>query len=147
MKTCSRCSETKPWGQFPKDRSTKTGYHGYCRACNIEKTQSDFSRLTPEQRSLYNFRSQLRKYGLTPESYSQLLGKQGGVCAICSKQEKNKRLAVDHDHKSGKVRGLLCGQRNTGLGKFYDNVDTLSKAILYLQPDLRSLPQPLTHLT
>lgn len=136
MKTCSRCSETKSWDQFPKDRSTKTGYHAYCRACNSEKTQSYFSRLTPEQRSLYNFRGQLRKYGLTPESYAQLLDKQGGVCAICSKQEEGKRLAVDHDHESGKVRGLLCGQCNTGLGKFYDNVDTLSKAILYLQPDL-----------
>ncbi len=64
---------------------------------------------------------------------------QNGLCAICNQPEtafmKNKimYLAVDHDHKTGKIRGLLCSNCNNGLGRFYDNVELLQNAIGYIE--------------
>lgn len=65
-----------------------------------------------------------------------MLDDQGGVCAICSKEDAaGKRLAVDHCHETGKVRGLLCLKCNTVLGKMNDEVNLLKKAIAYLEKD------------
>lgn len=76
----------------------------------------------------------LRKFGLTEGSYEILLTRQGGCCDICKKPEKfKKRLAVDHDHATGKVRGLLCQDCNTSLGKFGDSVEILRNAVAYLE--------------
>jgi hypothetical protein len=64
----------------------------------------------------------------------KLLKKQGNVCAICGKGlEKDKRLAVDHNHKTGKIRGLLCVNCNMMLGMSKDNINTLKSAIKYLE--------------
>lgn len=57
---------------------------------------------------------------------------QGGVCAICECPDK-KRLSVDHDHQTGKIRGLLCANCNLALGNFKDDPDRLAKAIVYLK--------------
>lgn len=65
-----------------------------------------------------------RKYGMTVEQYDKLLAEQGGVCALCGEPETStfrgtvKMLAVDHDHGTGLVRGLLCYRCNTDLGKY-----------------------------
>ena len=80
------------------------------------------------------------RYGITPEQYTELFVGQKGCCAICgnpeiakhNKTQKIQKLAVDHCHKSGKVRGLLCQDCNRGLGKFYDDTSRLAKAINYL---------------
>lgn len=82
------------------------------------------------------------KYGITEEEYYELLKKQKGVCKICgnppSKKEhrKNKKneyyLHVDHCHTTGAVRGLLCNNCNSGLGRFKDRIDLLDKAKDYL---------------
>jgi hypothetical protein len=64
----------------------------------------------------------------------ELISKQGGYCAICSNLMTNK--AVDHDHKTGKLRGILCYQCNSGLGMFKDNIETMKKAINYLEKHL-----------
>jgi hypothetical protein len=79
-------------------------------------------------------------FGITPQQYNELLLKQGGVCAICGKKmgevgEVGKRkhsMYVDHDHQTGKVRGILCNRCNFGLGQFLDNPETLKKAAEYL---------------
>jgi len=78
--------------------------------------------------------SYARYYGITLEEYEVLLIKQNNVCAICSAStgSNNKRLAVDHNHQTGVVRGLLCDDCNIGLGKFKDNPNLLIKAINYL---------------
>lgn len=79
---------------------------------------------------------QLKKYGLSPDQYYELLKSQGNVCAICKKPEPNthqyKRLAVDHCHVTNKVRGLLCSHCNTGLGKFRHSKWLLITAATYL---------------
>lgn len=87
-----------------------------------------------------------QKYGLTPEGYDAIHAKQKGLCAVCGKPEKTitakyhtvlnrrliRRLAVDHCHKTGKVRGLVCSNCNRGMGMFGDDPDLMRKAINYL---------------
>ncbi len=74
-----------------------------------------------------------RKYNMTIEDYDQMLTAQHGLCAICEKPKKFKRLFVDHDHTTGAVRGLLCFKCNTGLGGFEDSLTLLNKAAAYLE--------------
>lgn len=71
------------------------------------------------------------KYKMTPEDYEKLFEKQNGRCDICNKPQE-KTLSVDHNHETGKVRGLLCTHCNQGLGRFKDNVYLLQCAIFYL---------------
>ena len=75
-----------------------------------------------------------RTYGITLEDYNKLLEEQGGVCKICGlKDQPGKfRLAVDHDHKTGAVRGILCNGCNGGLGLFKDSPTLLRRALDYL---------------
>lgn len=72
------------------------------------------------------------RYGITEEDFNHLFAKQKGVCAICAK-EYHLTLHVDHCHSSGVVRGLLCNNCNRGLGHFKDSIETLRKAINYLE--------------
>jgi hypothetical protein len=76
-----------------------------------------------------------RMYGITLKEYERLLISQKGKCNICGIHEsfEVKRLAVDHSHDSGKVRGLLCQKCNLMLGKFDENLDKLSQAAKYLE--------------
>lgn len=73
-----------------------------------------------------------RNFGITPEDYAAKLQAQGGVCAICAKPPVDRRLAVDHCHTTGTIRGLLCVLCNTALGKFKDDPRLLQSAINYL---------------
>ena len=76
----------------------------------------------------------LRKFGISWAEYETMFLLQGGVCAICKKPEQQeKRLAVDHCHDTGKVRGLLCSMCNTAIGKLNDSVELLQRAIEYLE--------------
>lgn len=74
-----------------------------------------------------------KKHNMTPEDYEALLQQQSGVCAICGEANLNgRRLAVDHDHETGKIRGLLCVTCNVALNKLDQNRDWAKKAIEYL---------------
>jgi Recombination endonuclease VII len=80
------------------------------------------------------------KYGLTLDPYDARVRAQGGRCAICRQLPNgmyNHRLHVDHDHTTGRVRGLLCGNCNSGLGSFKDDPLRLHSAITYLNEMLR----------
>lgn len=94
---------------------------------------------TPEENRLYK----LRKYGLTPAAFDSMLAGQGGACAICSEditgtvyvaaRDIHRTVAhIDHCHKTGRVRGLLCTNCNTGIGKFKDDPTRLLQAARYL---------------
>lgn len=78
-------------------------------------------------------RETLRQFGLTPEDYEAMLKQQRGACAICRTPPVGRRLAVDHDHETDDVRGLLCGRCNVALGLFNDDIENLKAAILYLR--------------
>lgn len=75
-------------------------------------------------------RQRLRQYSLTPEQFEALLRSHHGQCAICN---AGVATCIDHDHKTGKVRGLLCAGCNSGLGQFRDNPEVLEQAARYLR--------------
>jgi hypothetical protein len=80
-----------------------------------------------------------RKYGITTKEAEQLLiAIQTGVCAICGGNRDKRRLHIDHDHNTGKIRGILCGKCNRGLGHFADNSDWLHKAGDYIKDSGKS---------
>ncbi len=84
-------------------------------------------RLSKPEKSPYRARL------LDEEGYNIWLQRQGGVCAICKAKPVGARLAVDHDHKTMRVRGLLCRQCNTALGSFNDDPSRLRAAVAYLE--------------
>lgn len=99
---------------------------------NKEKADTKSRRwkeLHPERAWAFN----LKRYGISASDYLWVLDVQGGVCAICKRPPKGKRLAVDHDHKTGKVRGLLCSKCNTLLGNADDQPLILLSAVEYLR--------------
>jgi len=94
-----------------------------------------------KQGQLRNTKEVCRRLHTTPDHYYKMLEKQDNKCAICNLEETRKSrtdgkicaLAIDHCHKTGKIRALLCHGCNTGIGKFNDNIDLLKAAIKYLE--------------
>lgn len=77
------------------------------------------------------------RYGIGTDEYGALFAAQGGLCAICRAEcPTGRKLAVDHNHKTGEVRGLLCANCNQGIGKFKENRELLLSAINYLKAEL-----------
>jgi hypothetical protein len=97
---------------------------------------ANFDRYTENHRQY-----RLTKYRLSPDKYAALHEAQGGLCAICREPETRvvrgarepSRLAVDHHHQTGEVRGLLCWRCNTAIGNFRDNPAFLRAGIAYLE--------------
>lgn len=109
----------------------------YCIEC-ARKIKNEKERLrgkaeTSKEKDRIN--AKLRKYGITHEQELALLKAQNFECKICAKEVtyKGKRSHIDHDHVSGKIRGILCSSCNRGLGYFFDNVNLLKKAVTYLK--------------
>lgn len=130
MKTCTKCGQVKELSEFSKNRHNKSGFNYRCKACERERIMQWKVENPDKQRD-----SRLRRnYGISLDAYDQLLQEQGGVCAICGTDNpgSNTRFMVDHNHDTGEVRGLLCGNCNRGIGLLGDNISTLSKAITYL---------------
>lgn len=139
-KRCRVCGENRPMSDFWADKRARDGKQNSCRVCN--KAASDaWKKANPEKHLAYRRRRSERAkaewrnwaYGITHEEYDALLKMQGGVCALCGRPPKTRSLAVDHDHSTGVVRGLLCLPCNTALGKLGDSIETLERAIDYLR--------------
>ncbi|KKN03457.1 hypothetical protein LCGC14_1107430 [marine sediment metagenome] len=128
-KCCRKCGETKSLSAFSKDKNRKDGYNCWCKDCRknyvILWTNSCVS-----QRGSYL----KAKYGLSIQDYNQIFNKQRGCCAICGRHQDEFKiaLAVDHDHRTDVIRGLLCADCNRGIGFFRENRGCLMKAIQYL---------------
>jgi len=110
-----------------------------CDICANERHRKKYKEDITERRTKAVLQ-QLKHTNLTREMYEEMFEKQKGLCEICNRPETRKgasgdvsRLAVDHCHRSLKIRGLLCHDCNTGLGKFYDDITLLKKAIEYLK--------------
>ena len=74
-----------------------------------------------------------KRYGISEDQYQRILELQNGVCAICERHQRYRRLSVDHSHKTGQVRGLLCNRCNRNLGRWFDSPTGLRKAAEYLE--------------
>jgi hypothetical protein len=103
-----------------------------------EKRKRDAVRATPELAAAAHDRWVVRKYGAAPGWYARTEAEQGGVCAVCRGVNPNgKRLSVDHDHRTGKVRGLLCHRCNFAIGQVHEDLDRLTMLQVYLVRHLR----------
>lgn len=138
VKTCRRCGEEKPGSDFHRRAAAKDGLHSYCRPCNKDSVRDYRNNLDPRQIRNYHFRT---RYGITVDEYEAMLAEQGNVCAVCgeSNEQLDKRngrhrsLHVDHDHKTGNVRGLLCANCNTAIGLSQDSPERLRQMADYLE--------------
>ena len=153
-KSCTKCGVVYPATSefFATNKNHKDYLQSYCRKCGSKanvvhrqthpkssethrKGSKKYYQKNKEKcrrnRHMYNLKINL---GLTPDDYDKMYSQQGGYCAICGvhQLELKMALAVDHDHKTGKIRGLLCANCNRGLGGFRDCKEYLLKAIKYL---------------
>ena len=127
---CPKCDKIKFTKDFSADKYTAFGVSIYCKECKKVKSKSRYIRYRDRYRN-YVLK---KKFGITLQEYIDLFDKQGKKCAVCGKENKNKKpFPLDHCHKTGKVRGILCSQCNSGIGLFYDNVAFLKSAIEYLE--------------
>lgn len=122
---CPDCSTTKPLEDFPRNRSGRAGFGSYCKPCHNKRGKASLDKRGGSRH--YHLR---RRYGIGQADFEYLLAEQGGVCAIC---EAANPEHVDHDHATGRVRGILCFNCNGGLGQFRDNAEYLGNAIDYLK--------------
>jgi hypothetical protein len=98
-----------------------------------EELSAYFSRYNAEHRDKRCAYDLMRHYGLSSDDYDALFSSQQGKCAICNGDNGGRRLHTDHDHETGKVRGLLCSNCNTAIGLLGDDIELLNKAVLYLK--------------
>lgn len=89
-------------------------------------------RVDPKFKEKIRYQILKGKYGITADEYQRMLSEQGGVCAICRQKGNRKHLAVDHCHKTGKVRGLVCSPCNGFLGRINDDIEILEAIKRYL---------------
>jgi hypothetical protein len=123
-KPCSTCKRVLPVSNFFKNASKKSGYSSLCKQCNPKEKRTVFRRKHPLD-------NRLRKYGLSQTRYEQMVIEQGGRCAIC-KGVPTHPLQVDHCHRTGKIRELLCSGCNAGIGRLGDDLIRVQKAVEYL---------------
>jgi hypothetical protein len=144
---CTKCGIEKPMSEYylspgspKKNPSREKKYpHAQCKPC-VREYMVLVYRKDPEGRKKTkeaSRRNVLRKTGATPALYAELFLKQGGKCLICQgPQQANRNLCVDHCHKTGKIRGLLCTKCNSAIGKLGDDPAMLLRALHYLDGKL-----------
>ncbi len=148
-KKCNRCNRVKSLSEFYRNKKYKDNFTTWCRECfcdyhkehGREYYQSEKGQLAYKKyRRSDGYKKVQRKsklkyyYGITLIEYDQMFEDQNGVCAVCGNMnDSGQRLSIDHDHKTGKIRGLLCHRCNVALGYAKDSVDLLEKLIKYLK--------------
>jgi protein-arginine kinase activator protein McsA len=110
MRKCYRCGKSKKLIEYPKQSNAKQGRSTVCKACKVEKMQ-------------------IRLFGMTTKDALKITK----VCHICNIKLSNTIVCIDHDHKTGQVRGILCTGCNTAIGKLGDSISGLKRAVNYLK--------------
>jgi hypothetical protein len=126
-KKCRRCKIRQPYDNFPYVGIDKTQHSAICQTCEPINTIAKKATTKALQRKYRE-----KAYGLAPGEYERMLQDQQYTCAICKQPVQNERLSIDHNHQTGKVRGLLCLSWNWALGRFHDSVILLQNALDYL---------------
>jgi Recombination endonuclease VII len=135
LKFCGRCEEWKPKTlEFFYFRKSRNAWENPCRACGREYAKQWVSEnpIAPEAQRAATIKY---KYGITLDEYDAMVKRQGGLCAVCKRPPsgRNKHLSVDHCHKTGAVRGLLCYKCNTAAGLLGDDPELAAQLTLYLE--------------
>ncbi len=153
MKTCTKCQTPKTLDQYYSRSASKDGLFARCKNC-IDIYERERLRKDPDKNKRY-YRANKerlkaaareydkvtgrdkrlqRRFGITYMQYMEMLTLQNCVCAICHQTcPTGLNLAVDHDHETGKVRGLLCRPCNQGIGTFGEDPSRLESAASYLK--------------
>jgi hypothetical protein len=161
MKTCNKCGVAQPLENFYKSPGMRDSRRGDCKDCNLKAKQERYladpaaakarvkrwqqanaeqvnanqrrRRSMPEAKLRERAGHLMRKYGMTLEQYDTMLEAQGGGCFICGRPPREDiSLHVDHDHSTGKVRGILCFCCNNALADFQEDPELLKKAASYV---------------
>jgi len=129
---CTRCKQIKPIDAFNRAGKTSTGMQTYniqCKQC-ANNTKKEYRKNNPEKLVDSDLK---RNYGISLADYERMFKTQNGLCAICNKPDTKRRLSVDHDHKTGKNRELLCSLCNLTLGHLSDDPELFDRAAAYLR--------------
>ncbi|WP_329389638.1 endonuclease VII domain-containing protein [Streptomyces sp. NBC_01716] len=114
-KRCPQCGEAKAYSEWELNPTSSDGYASYCKPCRATRNRQSYFK---------------RKYGITMAERDEMISSQMGICVICLSAPA---AHVDHCHETGRVRGVLCFNCNSAIGKLGDNPDTLRRATAYLE--------------
>jgi hypothetical protein len=142
-KRCKECLQVKPLQEFYKQKNSKW-YSSYCKPCCTKRT-AILRKSMPSSRAAEKLKYKTKRMGTTAEWFESRMQLQDGKCAICKctethsvKRESStvRSLAIDHDHDTGKVRGLLCFRCNTSIHLIEKHgLGWLDSAVQYLKAD------------
>ena len=134
-KACRDCGEVKSLDQFPLQKGGRFGRHPLCKPCRAAQERARYAR--DRERLLAQMKADpkrreaalKRQYGISRAELAAMVDRQRGACAICGVVDL---LHIDHDHATGRLRGLLCRCCNMALGLMRDDADRLFVAADYL---------------
>ncbi|MER8044035.1 endonuclease VII domain-containing protein [Streptomyces sp. NPDC094032] len=114
-KYCRKCERIKPHSEWDRNKRASDGLSTRCKPCRAAEGRASHLK---------------RQYGMTEAERDEMITSQGGLCCIC---QKVPAVHVDHCHETGRVRGVLCFNCNSAIGKLGDDPDVLRRAIAYLE--------------
>lgn len=144
LKYCTKCKLLVDKQSFVADPQKRDGLYSSCKSCNkvTQKNRDKYKKAAYDRqyRKTLGNKKRANAFKVSEQYIDQLITVQGNLCAICNSAESVlnhsktavKALAVDHDHKNGQVRGLLCQRCNQAIGLLKDSPDLLMKAAAYL---------------
>ena len=128
-KACTKCGEVKDLSAFYRKSTMKDGRQSHCKVCQNQRTKA-WHNANPDSKKNTDLQ---RFYGISLTDYNRMFEEQGGRCKICDQEQPGKRLAVDHCHRTGKVRSLLCDPCNKAIGLFQDDPSRIESALNYVR--------------
>jgi len=139
-KTCYKCKVEQPRDNFTKDWSRKDGLYSLCKGCAAAKSSKIYKN-NQESENVRRYEARVKaEYGITVEQKDLIFREQGEVCAVCKSPSVRRRVRgrdqtwpIDHDHKTGKVRGILCSPCNMVLGLVGDSEQVLLSMVDYIR--------------
>jgi hypothetical protein len=148
LKTCRTCKREKSIDDFWKNNIYKDGRYTECKVCSYDKHKENLKKrlaIDPQysakrqkawaQRGRNDVRRRIKNlYGITLEEYDKMFLEQGNKCDLCGLDfVEGKRVAIDHDHNTGKIRGIIHLGCNSAIGLLLDSPDICRKAAVYLE--------------
>ena len=136
VKTCKKCGVEKLLEKFSVHKECAGGYNTTCKDCVAANTRAHYARKkdNPTYKAKKKNSYIKSRYGITADEYDQRKEEQDHKCGICKTElQDGNATHLDHDHVTGKLRGMLCNPCNRALGYFKDDINILEKARDYLQ--------------